>query len=65
MAYNMKDTADVVKAALEETERAQSVAMDAIKLAQNNTRGTLELLIEVSLTSDLISDLFQSLIGWR
>lgn len=49
----MKDTADVVKAALDETERAQSIAMDAIQLAQNNTKGTLDLLISVSLTSDL------------
>ncbi|XP_068995957.1 laminin subunit beta-1b isoform X2 [Embiotoca jacksoni] len=46
-ASNMKDTADVVKEALEETERAQSIAMDAIQLAQNNTKGTLDLLISV------------------
>lgn len=49
----MKETADVVKAALDETERAQTIAMDAIQLAQNNTKGTLDLLISVSLTSDL------------
>lgn len=49
----MKETADVVKAALDETERAQSIAMDAIQLAQNNTKGTLDLLVSVSLTSDL------------
>ena len=61
MASNMKDTADVVKAALVETERAQTIAMDAITLANNNTKGTLDLLVDVSLTSDLISDLF----GWR
>lgn len=36
-------------AALDETERAQSVAMSAIQLAQNNTRGTLDLLVTVSL----------------
>lgn len=47
----MKETAEVVKAALDETERAQSVAMDAIQLAQNNTKGTLDLLISVSLTA--------------
>ncbi|XP_037616081.1 laminin subunit beta-1-like [Sebastes umbrosus] len=47
MASNMKETADVVKAALDETERAQSIAMDAIQLAQNNTKGTLDLLVSV------------------
>ena len=47
----MKGTADIVKAALDETERAQNIAMDAIQLAQNNTKGTLELLVSVSLTS--------------
>ena len=49
-ASSMKDTAEVV---LDESERAQNVAMDAIQLAQNNTKGTLDLLITVSLTSDL------------
>lgn len=49
----MKETADVVMAALDESERAQSIAVDAIQLAQNNTKGTLDLLISVSLTSDL------------
>uniref|UniRef100_A0A3B4X3R9 Laminin, beta 1b n=1 Tax=Seriola lalandi dorsalis TaxID=1841481 RepID=A0A3B4X3R9_SERLL len=44
-ASSMKETADVVKAALDETERAQNIAMDAIQLAQNNTKGTLDLLI--------------------
>lgn len=43
-ASNMKDTAEVVKSALDETDRAQSVAMDAIELAQNNTKGTMDLL---------------------
>lgn len=47
VASNMKETADVVRAALDETERAQSIAMDAIQLAQNNTKGTLDLLISV------------------
>uniref|UniRef100_A0A8C9XZY6 Laminin subunit beta-1 n=1 Tax=Sander lucioperca TaxID=283035 RepID=A0A8C9XZY6_SANLU len=46
-ASNMKETADVVRAALVETERAQSIAMDAIQLAQNNTKSTLDLLISV------------------
>ncbi|XP_056280789.1 laminin subunit beta-1b isoform X2 [Pseudoliparis swirei] len=46
-AATVKEAADVVKTALEETERAQSVAMDAILLAQNNTRGTLDLLLSV------------------
>lgn len=47
----MKATAEVVRAALDETERAQSVAMDAIQLAQNNTKGTMDLVNSVSLTS--------------
>ncbi|KAG7218740.1 hypothetical protein INR49_019743 [Caranx melampygus] len=46
-ASNMKDTAEVVKAALDESERAQNTANDAIQLAQNNTKGTLDLLISV------------------
>ncbi|XP_028305490.1 laminin subunit beta-1-like isoform X2 [Gouania willdenowi] len=46
-ASNMKETAEVVKTALEMTEQAQSSAMDAIQLAQNNTKGTQELLIAV------------------
>lgn len=48
----MKKTADVVKAALEETERAQNIARDAIQLAKNNTAGTEDLLKSVSMTSD-------------
>lgn len=44
----MKEKADAVKAALDETERAQTVAMDAIHLAQDNTNGTLDLLLSVS-----------------
>ncbi|XP_033845427.1 laminin subunit beta-1b [Periophthalmus magnuspinnatus] len=46
-ASGIKESADVVKAALEETEKAQSTAADAIELALNNTKGTLELLISV------------------
>ncbi|XP_028254427.1 laminin subunit beta-1b isoform X2 [Parambassis ranga] len=46
-ASNMKDTTDKVKAALNETEHAQNTAMDAIQLAQINTKGTLDLLISV------------------
>ncbi|XP_042370581.1 laminin subunit beta-1-like, partial [Plectropomus leopardus] len=46
-ASNVKETADVVRAALDETERAQSIAMDAIQLAQNNMKGTLDLLVSV------------------
>lgn len=45
----MNETVATVKAALEETERAQNIAMNAIQLAQNNTRGTLDLLLTVSL----------------
>lgn len=39
----------MVKAALNKSERAQSAAMDAIQLAQNNTKNTLDLIIYVSL----------------
>nr|XP_046234781.1 laminin subunit beta-1b isoform X1 [Scatophagus argus] len=46
-ASNMKEKAEVVKAALDETERAQTIAMDAIQLAKNNTKGTLDLLVSV------------------
>ncbi|KAM8907948.1 laminin subunit beta-1b isoform 2-T2 [Spinachia spinachia] len=44
---SLKETADEVKACLDETERAHSVAMDAIQLARTNENGTLELLISV------------------
>lgn len=44
----------MVKVALNESERAQSAAVEAIQLAQNNTRNTLDLLISVSLEN--ISD---------
>lgn len=44
-----------MQAVLDETERAQSVATDALQLAQNNTNATRELLSSVSLTSDLQS----------
>ncbi|KAM4615458.1 laminin subunit beta-1b [Polymixia lowei] len=46
-ASDTKETADLVMVALDETERAQNIAIDAIKQAQNNTRNTLELLISV------------------
>ncbi|XP_039998683.1 laminin subunit beta-1b isoform X2 [Xiphias gladius] len=46
-AANIRETADAAKAALDEAERAQTIAMDAIQLAQNNTRGTLDLLTSV------------------
>lgn len=45
----MKETIEAAQAALDETERAQNVAMDAIQLAQNNTKTTLDLLVSVSL----------------
>lgn len=44
----MKETADLVKEALEKTEHAQNAAVDAIKQASNNTKGTLDLLTSVS-----------------
>ncbi|XP_062339729.1 laminin subunit beta-1b [Osmerus eperlanus] len=46
-ASNMKETADLVKEALEKTEHAQNAAIDAIKQASNNTKGTLDLLTSV------------------
>ncbi|XP_047431649.1 laminin subunit beta-1b [Mugil cephalus] len=46
-ASSMKERADKVMTALEETERAQNIARDAIQLAQNNTKGTLDLLVSV------------------
>uniref|UniRef100_UPI003AB10162 laminin subunit beta-1b isoform X1 n=1 Tax=Centroberyx gerrardi TaxID=166262 RepID=UPI003AB10162 len=46
-ASNTKEASDLVKAALDETERAQTIAMDAIQQAQNNTKSTLDLLISV------------------
>ena len=49
----MRETADVAKAALDEAERAQTIAMDAVQLAKNNTEGTMDLLATVSLTSGL------------
>lgn len=45
----MKETVEVVKVALNESERAQSAAMKAIELARNNTKNTLDLLMSVSL----------------
>lgn len=44
----MKKEAEEVKEALEETERAQNTAKDAILLARDNTKGTLDLLDTVS-----------------
>lgn len=49
-ASNLKETAEVVKVALDETERAQSTALDAVRLAQSNIEGTRTLLNSVSLT---------------
>lgn len=48
-ASNIKEMVEVVQAALDETQRAQNVAMDAIQLAQNNTKNTMDLLLSVSL----------------
>ncbi|XP_040031381.2 laminin subunit beta-1b [Gasterosteus aculeatus] len=46
-ASNTKEAADKMQAVLDETERAQSVATDALQLAQNNTNATRELLSSV------------------
>uniref|UniRef100_A0A8D3C654 Laminin, beta 1b n=1 Tax=Scophthalmus maximus TaxID=52904 RepID=A0A8D3C654_SCOMX len=58
-ASSMKERAEVVKAALDESERAQSVAMGAIQLAQNNTNGTLDLLISVKERLEAVEDLVE------
>lgn len=47
----MTAMAHTVKAALEKTERAQSIARDAIQLANNNTKETTDLINSVSLTN--------------
>ncbi|KAK5604488.1 hypothetical protein CRENBAI_016382 [Crenichthys baileyi] len=46
-ASHMKEAADTVKTVLEETERTQSIAADAIQLARNNTKEAVELLNSV------------------
>ncbi|CAL1568412.1 unnamed protein product [Knipowitschia caucasica] len=46
-ASDTQERADVVKVALEETEKAHNTAVGAIQLAQNNTKSTLDLLISV------------------
>ena len=45
----MEKSTDQVKVALNETERAQNIAKDAIDEVQNNTKSTLDQLISVSL----------------
>lgn len=56
-ASNKKAAAEVVMEALSETDRAQNVAMEAIQLAQNNTKGTMDLVDHVSLTSVILQSL--------
>uniref|UniRef100_A0A674EVJ5 Laminin, beta 1b n=1 Tax=Salmo trutta TaxID=8032 RepID=A0A674EVJ5_SALTR len=46
-ASEVKETAALVKEALDTTERAQNAAIDAVKKAHNNTRGTLILITSV------------------
>uniref|UniRef100_A0A4W5NSW2 Laminin subunit beta 1 n=1 Tax=Hucho hucho TaxID=62062 RepID=A0A4W5NSW2_9TELE len=46
-ASEMKETTALMKEALETTERAQNAAIDAVKQAHNNTRGTLDLITSV------------------
>ncbi|MEQ2157850.1 hypothetical protein GOODEAATRI_006072 [Goodea atripinnis] len=46
-ASHMKEAADTVKTVLEDTERTQSITADAIQLARNNTKETVELLNSV------------------
>uniref|UniRef100_A0AAZ3PGR1 Laminin, beta 1b n=1 Tax=Oncorhynchus tshawytscha TaxID=74940 RepID=A0AAZ3PGR1_ONCTS len=43
-ASEVKETADLVKEALDTTKHAQNAAIDAVKQAYNNTRGTLDLI---------------------
>lgn len=47
-ATDVKVTADVVKAALEEAEKAQNAAEKAIKQADEDIKGTQDLLTSVS-----------------
>ncbi|XP_051911890.1 laminin subunit beta-1-like isoform X1 [Hippocampus zosterae] len=46
-ASDLTERSQAVKTALDETERAQNLAVDAIQLAQSNTKGTLALLLSV------------------
>uniref|UniRef100_A0AAY4BRF8 Laminin subunit beta-1 n=1 Tax=Denticeps clupeoides TaxID=299321 RepID=A0AAY4BRF8_9TELE len=46
-ATDMKNTAEMVKAALEEAERAQNAATEAIKQATTDIKGTQDLLVSV------------------
>uniref|UniRef100_A0A8C8CHH6 Laminin, beta 1b n=1 Tax=Oncorhynchus tshawytscha TaxID=74940 RepID=A0A8C8CHH6_ONCTS len=46
-ASEVKETADLVKEALDTTKHAQNAAIDAVKQAYNNTRGTLDLITSV------------------
>lgn len=47
-AADIKDTAEMVKVALEEAERAQNAASKAIEQAATDIRGTQDLLVSVS-----------------
>lgn len=45
----MKDTAEMVKEALQQAERAQSSVTEALKQARADIKGTQDLLVSVSL----------------
>lgn len=47
-ATDVRETAEMVKQALEEAERAQKAAAEAIKLATTDIKGTNDLLSSVS-----------------
>ncbi|XP_077449810.1 laminin subunit beta-1-like isoform X2 [Stigmatopora argus] len=44
-AGDLKERSDAVKTALDEMERARALAADAVRLAQNDTKGTEDLLL--------------------
>uniref|UniRef100_A0A8C7DT39 Laminin subunit beta 1 n=1 Tax=Oncorhynchus kisutch TaxID=8019 RepID=A0A8C7DT39_ONCKI len=56
-ASEVKETADLVKEALDTTKHAQNAAIDAIKQAYNNTRGTLDLITSVKGQYSVVEDL--------
>ncbi len=48
-ATDVKDTAEMVKEALHQAERAQSLVTEALKQASADIKGTQDLLVSVSL----------------
>lgn len=54
-ASDVKDTAEMVKEALQQAERAQSSVTEALKQANADIKGTQDLLVSVSLHWFLIT----------